>query len=640
MTVEALREREPPELPADSAGIVLKSSEFRRARENGWRDLEQLIDAAEKRGIRALAPDDLQRLPLLYRSALSSLSVARAIALDRNLLLYLENLALRAFFVVYGPRSALLQGCARFLRTDFPAAVRAARPHLLMAVLAMAVGVVVGFALTMRDEAWFSTLVPAALSQGRGPESTREALLAQEIFPPWPGIGVTLGLMTNFLFSHNTVVGILTFSCGLAAGVPTILLLAYQGLILGAFIALHYNRDLTVDFLGWIAIHGVTEIGAILLCGAAGLVLADKILFPDRYSRVDSLARHGRRAAEIALGAVLLFFVAAILEGVFRQLIANTPGRFAVAAVTAVGWFRLFRTAIRKAHVSSVEAATRLLRGHARATREIVTPEGVTLTVELAEHGERATAFMIDLFFWFCASVLVVLTAVILAARGWVNFVLALSIMMFVSFVIRNFYFIHFELAWRGMTPGKRIVGIRVIDRHGGPLLPSAIVARNFAREIEMFIPLGLLMTHGGGAVNSVGAAHSGGVAAVVRGAGLRQSRPHARRRPDCRHDRDRLAAPAAPRRPGGTAGELRLHRPATQGLWGIRAAGAGRSAAAAGCPGRATHPRRGVRQDLPQDRLARAGAGRRPAAVPARLLHGAARLSRARTTVRPPARR
>jgi uncharacterized RDD family membrane protein YckC len=151
--------------------------------------------------------------------------------------------------------------------------------------------------------------------------------------------------------------------------------------------------------------------------------------------------------------------------------------------------------------VSSAETATRLLRGHARTTREIVTPEGVTLTVELAEFGERATAFMIDLFFWFCASVLVVLTAVILLVRGWADFVLVLSIMMFVSFVIRNFYFVHFELAWRGMTPGKRIVGIRVIDRHGGPLLPSAIVARNFAREIGMFIPLGILMTQGGGVI-------------------------------------------------------------------------------------------------------------------------------------------
>ena len=347
MSVDVIPEREPRLVdaaaePDEAGGIALKSSQFRRTREAGWRDLERLVDAAEKRGIRALAPDDLQRLPLLYRAALSSLSVARAIALDRNLLLYLENLSLRAFFVVYGPRSALLHGCAHFLRVEFPAAVRAARLHLLLAAVAIAVGVVVGFALTVRDEAWFGTLVPAALAQGRGPDSTRATLLAQEIFAPWPGWGMALGLMANFLFSHNTVVGILTFSFGLAAGVPTILLLAYQGLILGAFAALHYNRDLTVDFLGWVAIHGVTEIGAVVLCGAAGLVLADKMLFPDRYSRVDSLARHGRRAAEIALGAVLMFFVAAILEGVFRQLIANTPGRFAVAAVTAIGWYIYF----------------------------------------------------------------------------------------------------------------------------------------------------------------------------------------------------------------------------------------------------------------------------------------------------------
>ena len=147
--------------------------------------------------------------------------------------------------------------------------------------------------------------------------------------------------------------------------------------------------------------------------------------------------------------------------------------------------------------MSSVDAATRVLRGRARATREIVTPEGVTLSVELAQHGERATAFMIDLFFWFCGSLLLFLTFMVLVVRGWVS-IFAVSILLFISFIIRNFYFIHFELAWRGMTPGKRIVGIRVIDRHGGPLLPSAIVARNFTREIEMFIPLEILLSASG----------------------------------------------------------------------------------------------------------------------------------------------
>jgi len=67
-------------------------------------------------------------------------------------------------------------------------------------------------------------------------------------------------------------------------------------------------------------------------------VLAEKMLFPDRYSRIDSLALHGRRAAEIAVGAVMMLFVAAILEGEFRQLVASTPWRFVIGAASAVGW--------------------------------------------------------------------------------------------------------------------------------------------------------------------------------------------------------------------------------------------------------------------------------------------------------------
>ena len=332
-----------PPAPPPAPAILLKSNEFRRAREANWRELERLIDTVEKRGMRNLNPDQLQQLPLLYRATLSSLSVARAIALDRHLLLYLENLALRAFLAIYSPPTGFLEAARRFLCHDLPVAVRGARWHFAIALVTLAIGLAIGFWLTVGDEAWFSTFVPSALSEGRGVSSSRESLLNGEIFAPWPGPAVSLGIVANFLFNHNTIVGILTFSLGLMAGVPTILLLAYQGLTLGAFIALHYNRGLTIDFLGWISIHGVTEISAILLCGAGGLLIAEKILFPDRYSRTDSLAIYGPRAAEIAVGAVLMLFVAAILEGVFRQLIASTPWRFAIGAATGFAWLMYYR---------------------------------------------------------------------------------------------------------------------------------------------------------------------------------------------------------------------------------------------------------------------------------------------------------
>jgi uncharacterized RDD family membrane protein YckC len=77
------------------------------------------------------------------------------------------------------------------------------------------------------------------------------------------------------------------------------------------------------------------------------------------------------------------------------------------------------------------------------------------------------------------------------------SILIAVSVALFIGFIIRNLYFVYFEIAWRGATPGKRVIGLRVIDRHGGPLLPTAVIARNLTREVEMFLPLGILMSWG-----------------------------------------------------------------------------------------------------------------------------------------------
>jgi uncharacterized membrane protein SpoIIM required for sporulation len=327
---------------AGKSAIVLKSSEFRKGREAGWRELETLVAHVEKRGVRLLSLYELQRLPTLYRAALSSLSVARSIALDRNLLVYLENLALRAYLVVYGPRLSPREGLRNYFWFDLPAAVRAARWHILISALALLVGAIAGFALTVQDEAWYTSLMPGSMADGRGISSTRADLHDKELFAPARSAVESFGVFASFLFDHNTWVGIMTFGFGLAAGVPTLMLNVYQGLVLGAFVALHYDRGLLVDCLGWISIHGTTELGALILLAAGGLVIAEKVLFPGTYGRLDNLARHGRQAGQIAVGAVLMLFVAAILEGGFRQLVASTPWRFAIGGTIGLLWIAYF----------------------------------------------------------------------------------------------------------------------------------------------------------------------------------------------------------------------------------------------------------------------------------------------------------
>ena len=149
------------------------------------------------------------------------------------------------------------------------------------------------------------------------------------------------------------------------------------------------------------------------------------------------------------------------------------------------------------------ERTSQFFEGVRRTRREIITPEGVSIPVELADYGERLSAFLIDWVIWVVATIVIYLPIIFLIGKAG-SILIAVSIALFVGFLIRNLYFVYFEIAWRGATPGKRVVGMRVIDRHGGPLLPTSVIARNLTREVEMFLPLGILMAGGRAAEGGV----------------------------------------------------------------------------------------------------------------------------------------
>jgi uncharacterized RDD family membrane protein YckC len=144
------------------------------------------------------------------------------------------------------------------------------------------------------------------------------------------------------------------------------------------------------------------------------------------------------------------------------------------------------------------DRVARLFGAAHRNRRMILTPEGIELPVDLAEPGERLVAFTIDLFIWLCATLTLYMGIGALLLSGYGGQI-AITLILFIAFIVRNLYFIYFEILWRGATPGKRICGLRVIDRRGGPTESGAIVARNLTREVEVFLPVGLMLSAGGG---------------------------------------------------------------------------------------------------------------------------------------------
>jgi uncharacterized RDD family membrane protein YckC len=143
-------------------------------------------------------------------------------------------------------------------------------------------------------------------------------------------------------------------------------------------------------------------------------------------------------------------------------------------------------------YAAASRTSTKLERADSgRRQTTVLTPEGVELRVELAERGERAGAFLIDALF-IAGTVIALVIGTIYLTTVLEGYALAFGLVTF--FLIRTFYFSFFELLWRGRTPGKRLIGLRVIDRAGGPLRPSSVVVRNLLREIEVFLPLSVIM--------------------------------------------------------------------------------------------------------------------------------------------------
>lgn len=319
--------------------LTLRSSRFREEREAEWTRLEALIRRAESASVGKLSDEDLLVLPQLYRAALSSLSVARSISLDRALIDYLESLCARAYFVVYGVQDRPLQRVARFFRQDWPQAVQSIWRETVFALILGLVGMAVAWWLVQSDPDWYYSFVPRGLAGGRDPTATRE-FLQSTLYSDGEREG--LGLFATFLFTHNARVSIMTFALGFAFGIPTALLCAMNGCMFGAFMALFASQGLGFEAFGWLMIHGATELFAITLASAAGFRIGWVLAFPGELTRLDALKVAGRSVGLVMAGVVVMLCLAGVLEGVGRQLITDDWLRYLIAFGTMALWLAYF----------------------------------------------------------------------------------------------------------------------------------------------------------------------------------------------------------------------------------------------------------------------------------------------------------
>lgn len=326
------------------ADVALRSLRFRLERQATWEKLDTLLTQVEKHSAQSLSDDDMLAIPALYRATLSSLSVARATSLDAALIDYLEALCARAYFFVYGTRTTLMERVGDFFLRDWPWAVRAMWRETIASTLIMLAGVAAAFFLVRSDPAFFYSFVPGDLAGGRDPTASAEELRRTLYHDPDDAedLRQSLSVFATFLFTHNAQISIFSFALGVAFCLPSVLLIAYNGATLGAMFAVFEGHHLSLQFGGWIFIHGVTELFAIILSGAAGIRIGWAVAFPGSRTRLEAAEHAGREGGVVMIGVVIMLMIAGLLEGFARQLIQDDMARWSIAGASAVFWALYF----------------------------------------------------------------------------------------------------------------------------------------------------------------------------------------------------------------------------------------------------------------------------------------------------------
>jgi uncharacterized membrane protein SpoIIM required for sporulation len=121
-------------------------------------------------------------------------------------------------------------------------------------------------------------------------------------------------LMFFGIAANNIYVSLQTFAAGIIFSVGSVYFLLRNGLMLGAFQYYFFSKGLGMKSVLVIWIHGTLEISAIVIAGAAGLVLGNSFLFPKTFTRMVSLKKGAADGMKIAVGLVPIFIIAAFFE--------------------------------------------------------------------------------------------------------------------------------------------------------------------------------------------------------------------------------------------------------------------------------------------------------------------------------------
>ena len=281
------------------------------ARQTHWQKLEDLLKQIETRGLPSLSREQLQSLGRLYRSAASDLSRARAMGLGPDVVRYLNNLVVKGHNQVYQNQRSRWSDLWHFLWITFPKVFRDNFIYVLVSFSFFAAPLLATWLLVLDDVNFAHLEVQPGhplVSDELWTFVEKKRLWTDQVEQESPAA-------SSFIATNNIKVSLIAFITGVTFGLGTVYVLITNGMLIGGIFAVCQVHGMAGRLAAFVAPHGVFELSAIFISGAAGLMIAKGMLFPGKLKRGDSMRLMAKEAAILFLGCVPLLLIAGAIEG-------------------------------------------------------------------------------------------------------------------------------------------------------------------------------------------------------------------------------------------------------------------------------------------------------------------------------------
>jgi uncharacterized membrane protein SpoIIM required for sporulation/uncharacterized RDD family membrane protein YckC len=336
------------------------ASRFIALKRERWEEFHRLAERSAREGLDSFTSRELPDFAARYREVAADLARARTYAADPGTLAHLERLVAAGHNALYREERNTWRRIWEVLAWECPAAVIQARGYVLIAFLTFAAPAAAGFALLRERPEVAAELLPDVMLRRAAAGADRKAagrtyfdVSAQD-----------RPLVASGIITNNVRVAVICFAGGIFLGVGALVLLAMNGLIIGASAGHFANVGLLDYLLAFIVGQGLLELFAIWVAGAAGFLLGRSIVAPGDLSRTDALVVNGRVAIRMVGATAVLLVVAGMIEGFVSAGTGGLGLRIAVSAASLLFLaLYLFNGRVAREAVAGVDGRAKSMEG-------------------------------------------------------------------------------------------------------------------------------------------------------------------------------------------------------------------------------------------------------------------------------------